>query len=201
MKQDLECWKEADCLKGWNHQDKKEKWDIKDDTKDIVHDSDVIGHEYMWAVKNEMKGLKEAVNSHHKALKNVLGHLEGEVEHLMTQGGCSKKCVSQMKADGMLDDPSYVAEECKCASNWVEFKEPTEDIEVDQTEELGATLPKKTVADIAGTGTVVKTSGDHLSTYTCACIIIIAIQCIMCFGCVYWCVMKNLKTRRTKVTK
>ena len=94
MKQDLECWKEADCLKGWNHQDKKEKWDIKDDTKDIVHDSDVIGHEYMWAVKNEMKGLKEAVNSHHKALKNVLGHLEGEVEHLMVGGGCSKKCVS-----------------------------------------------------------------------------------------------------------
>jgi len=36
----------------------------------------------------------------------------------------------------MLDDPSYVAYECKCASHWVQFSEPTEDIEVDSTEEL-----------------------------------------------------------------
>jgi len=50
MKQNLQCWKEADCLKGWNHQDEEERWDIKDDAGDIKHDADVIEHEYMWAV-------------------------------------------------------------------------------------------------------------------------------------------------------
>lgn len=121
----------------------------------------------------------------------------------MVDGGCDKKCVSQMKDDGMLDDPSYVAEECKCASNWVEFKEPTdatEDIEVDSSEELEATLPTLPT-DTRNGKPIVHKSHDHLSTYTCACIIIIAIQCIMCFGCVYWCVMKNIKVRRSKVTK
>lgn len=114
----------------------------------------------------------------------------------MVAGGCNKKCISQMKDDGMLDDPSYVAEECKCASRWVEFKEPTEDIEVDSTEELNAKV--KTAPTVAPTK---KDGSDNLSTYTCACIIIIAIQCIMCFTCVYWCVMKNVKTNRSKVTK
>jgi len=44
MKQDLECWKEADCLKGWNHQDKKEKKEIEDDNKHIDYDFHVIDH-------------------------------------------------------------------------------------------------------------------------------------------------------------
>ena len=37
-----------------------------------------------------------------------------------------------MKDDGMLDDPSYIAYECKCASNWVKFE--SNDIEVIPTE-------------------------------------------------------------------
>jgi len=101
-----------------------------------------------------------------------------------------------MKEDGMLDDPSYVAYECKCVSHWVQFKEPTEEIEVDSTEELDVKAKVHAAA-----GKLAKKSSDHLSSFTCACIIIIAIQCIMCFTCVYWCVMKNIKTRRSKVTK
>ena len=81
-----------------------------------------------------------------------------------------------MKEDGMLDDPSYVAYECKCVSHWVQFKEPTEEIEVDSTEELDVKAKVHAAA-----GKLAKKSSDHLSSFTCACIIIIAIQCIMCF--------------------
>ena len=108
-----------------------------------------------------------------------------------------------MKDDGMLDDPSYVAEECKCASNWVEFKEPTdatEDIEVDSSEELEATLPTLPT-DTRNGKPIVHKSHDHLSTYTCACIIIFAVQAIICFAISYWTFNKEQKIARSKVIK
>lgn len=37
----------------------------------------------------------------------------------MVNEGCNEKCVHEMREDGMLDDPSYVADECGCApSEW-----------------------------------------------------------------------------------
>lgn len=138
--------------------------------------------------------MQAAVMAHQKQLDNIHDHLEGEVEHLMVQGGCNDTCVSNMKDDGMLDDPSYVAYECKCASNWVAEPEVEEDIEEVPTE-----LAAKAAAPAAAP--VAKSDAIHLTTFTCACIIIFAIQSIMCFGCVYWCVNKNIKTNRSKVHK
>tara|TARA_B110001450_G_scaffold194307_1_gene182599 strand:+ start:412 stop:759 length:348 start_codon:yes stop_codon:yes gene_type:complete len=103
---------------------KDQKWDVSDDFKDIEHDAGVVGHEYWYATANWQKNMEAACMAHQKQLENIHDHLEGEVEHLLVQGGCDDKCVTNMKDDGMLDDPSYVADECKCASNWINVVEP-----------------------------------------------------------------------------
>ena len=59
--------------------------------------------------------MQAAVMAHQKQLESIHNHLEGEVEHLMVQGGCNDACVSNMKDDGMLDDPAYVVDECGCS--------------------------------------------------------------------------------------
>lgn len=65
--------------------------------------------------------MEQAAFQHEEELKRIFLSLEGEVEHIMVQGGCNQKCVSNMRDEGMLDDPSYVAFECNCADRWVSF--------------------------------------------------------------------------------
>ena len=118
----MECVEAAHCFTIPSSKD--QKWDVSDDFKDIEHDAGVVGHEYWYATANWQKNMEAACMAHQKQLENIHDHLEGEVEHLLVQGGCDDKCVTNMKDDGMLDDPSYVADECKCASNWINVVEP-----------------------------------------------------------------------------
>jgi len=118
----MECVEAAHCFTIPSSKD--QKWDVSDDFKDIQHDAGVVGHEYWYATANWQKNMEAACMAHQKQLENIHDHLEGEVEHLLVQGGCDDKCVTNMKDDGMLDDPSYVADECKCASNWINVVEP-----------------------------------------------------------------------------
>tara|TARA_B110000285_G_C14777899_1_gene447091 strand:+ start:68 stop:511 length:444 start_codon:yes stop_codon:yes gene_type:complete len=133
--------------------------------------------------------------SHHKQLDNVLKNLEGEVEHVMVSGGCNEQCVQKMKDDGMLDDPSYVAYECKCASNWVKFE--SNSIEVIPTELSSSTkaVHPKNVVKPSNSGAI------HLTEFTCACIIIFAVQAVICFAMLAWCVNKEDGLSRQKVCK
>jgi hypothetical protein len=97
-----------------------------------------------------------------------------------------------MKADGMLDDPSYVAVECECSSNWVKYE--SEDIEIIPTE-----LDTKTATPVAKAAPA--SGAIHLTEFTCACIVIFALQAVICFGMLSWCYSKTYKIERQKVTK
>jgi hypothetical protein len=95
-----------------------------------------------------------------------------------------------MKEDGLIDDPSYVTMECSKA--FVEFDQS--DIEIIPTELSATTKGTKTK-------TADKSGAIHLTEFTCACIIIFAVQAVICFGMLSWCYNKTYKIERQKVTK
>jgi len=75
-----------------------------------------------------------------------------------------------MKADGMLDDPSYIAYECKCASKWIEYQDNQIEL-VPETDLVVKPAKPAAVAPVA------KSTSDsiHLTEFTCACLVIFAV--------------------------